>query len=316
MIPIELEDIFNDECYFDIYEDEMNTFDYDLWETRRDVKNYNISYKNGTIKKLYEADGINLIDINNVIGNDISYRFSDKIYNFDDNIGMMKLYMALYLTRNYINFNDKGEYIIFKFYLYDNEDKYYDIEIELKINKKILVDKHKKPLINSNYLLDHLILKAFIKLSKTMNIDINDINVNSLVGICRRGKLYKMNINENVKFSNMDHTIDDLLNDSNKDIYQKAKQCAWISDNIINIINGNDFIPYNECDKTIYKLFKNENLMGITIKNSFLYLIEDMKVNEYGRLKVCFRNIFQENTIDMNFDTFIDGIDKIGILLK
>lgn len=326
----------NNRCDINVKSDDKNTFKYELWEKNIDTynKNINVSTPNIDWEDNFEyclafTDGskmdIVLKAMTNMFDNKtilimtkyIKYKFAKDVHGFNQQIPMIKLFMSVYMSRKYIKYCRLNNGAIqFTFYLYNKKTECYDKQINLIVDTKIIVDKANKPIvIESESMLDHLILKAFIKLSNIMKINIKNINVNSLVGACRGGYLYKVNIDQNVNINSLDHTIDDLLNNANKDMVQKINQCSWVSDNIIRAISGEDTEPYNCYADMIFNMHKKNMLLGITIGNSFMYIINNMKVGECGSLTLGFHNLFNCKDIDVSFQNVIHGMNQIGIIV-
>jgi hypothetical protein len=262
--------------------------------------------------------------------NNIKYKFTNTIDNLDNQYAMIKLYMAVQLSRKYVkyekinNFNYK-----FTFYLYEgenlSEDNKYDYnvglqhqyikEINIYTNSDILVDHNNEPIIvKSDDIIDHILLKVFIKLCNIMKISIKDLNVNSLVAICRGGLLLKLNISKDVQLDTMTFAADEISQED-MSIMQKLDQCTWASDNIIKTLIGEEMKPFNCYAQMIYNLYKNDNLLGMSLSNSLLYIISDMSTEINGTLKIKFKNIFKYQEIELDFSNIIFGMNQIGLII-
>lgn len=339
MIPAKFSTVINDKCDVNIKMDTRNTFSYDKWkanisnyketimapqkdegsgETWVDGFKFNINYTDGTDMEVEPKLLPERFNDKTILfmTEQIKYKFTKGVYGFNHQIPMIKLFMAVHMSRKHVKYcrlNDGA--IKFTFKMFDAESESYSEVVELCVDNRILVDSQGLPVvIESNSMLDHLLLKAFIKLSNIMKINIKDINVNSLVAMCRGGYLYKINLSKNVDVSSLDFTIDDLLDNTNQDMIQKINQCSWVSDNIIRAISGEDTVPYNCYAEMIHNLHKQGTLLGITIGNSFMYIIDRLVVGECGGLSIFFHNIFNCKEIEVSIQNVIHGMNQIGVI--
>jgi hypothetical protein len=339
MYPAQLLPMITSQCKVKVKLDTKNSYNYKKWlqatkmlNTTDLIKgiesnvdwvdkfNFRLKYTDGDSIQLKTIDASLLFDKKTimVMTDQIKYTFSKGNYVINQQIPMIKLFMGIHMARKYIKYTKLNNNVIkFTFYLYQESTCAYDKEVYVYVDDRILVDQNNDPIVvNSISMLDHLLLKGLIKISNILDISIKDMNVNSLVGMCRGGKLYGMHIDKNIDIESMDFTIDDLMNDTSKNIAQKIEQCSWVSDNILSVLTGVEARPYNFYAAMIQDLYKNGMLLGITISNSYLYIITNMWTGQYGNLVLEFYNIFTGGTIKIDFVSVMHGMGQIGIIIK
>lgn len=359
MIPIKLAEIIrknncDNDINIEIIPDIHNSYDYNLWNkyvecidydnimkkrNNRWIDNhkYVLEYTSGEYMKIHTEK----INLTNDINCKIKYHFSkiNGSYSTDQQIPMIKLFMCVFIARKYVKYSSHNDgFIVFHFKLYNKITNTYDKCVNIVVNDKILVDSDNKPIIiDSDILIDHLLLKAFIKLSNIMRISIKDININSLINICRFGnddksdnitnipnitnitKLsnYKININKSLITSipdiefNVNKILDECCDDNPIEL---AKQSAWIAENIMSIIMDNDTRPYNKYASLFYDLFKMGMINSVVVENTYFNIIINVSSDQYGSMIIKFYNIFTGGIVDIKFETILYQLNQICIV--
>lgn len=357
MLPIKLSSIV-EQCQIDVKSDTRNTYSFDRWPQshRSDDKSYvessqipmshpmnpenerntmtreslcsdvvcpyYLHYADGEAMSLRVVDPEPMFDKKSILTmtSDIKYRFSNKVYEIDRQISMIKLFIAVYIARKIVKYNIINENSIeFTFYLYNHETNLYDKRIPMILDTQILVDNSGLPIIiQSKSLLDHLLLKGFIKLSNIMNINIKDINVNSLICASVGGALYKLSVPQHIasNLESIEFTVENVLLNRCETQEETEIQSTWISDNILKVIIGDEVTPYNEYAKLVHDLYKNNMLLGMSLSNSFMYIVSNMWTDQYGGLNIRFYNIFTGTDIEISFASVIYGLGQIGVMCK
>jgi hypothetical protein len=332
MLPVNLVSLIRkNNCKIDVNCDTKNTYNYKYWENNKEKNSlindfdYHLKYTDGedmtinlTDPDTYVSKELTMIGDNT--GTKIVYHFSNKVYDLNKQIPMLKLFMAVYLTRNHAKYTiNDNKTITFNFTLYNDDTLKYSSKIDVTIDNRILTGDDGQPIVvKSESFIDHMLLKAFVKLSNVMGVVISDINVNSLVGVVRGGGLFKLSLDPEVMVdvSSMKFNVEDVLNETCDTVEQKEERSTWISENVLKTIMGMEVIPYNNYAKCLYELFKNDMLIGITIGNSFFYIITDMIGTQYGSMIIKFYNIFTGGTIDLDFATVIYGMSRLGVVVN
>ncbi|VBB18486.1 hypothetical protein YASMINEVIRUS_949 [Yasminevirus sp. GU-2018] len=335
--------ITENECSIDVKQDIRNNYSYNKWidsqSDQIDEHSYSLCYTDGSEMRLSLTENTNLKDdlsVERSKTTNMKYRFSNRVYDLSQQIPMIKLFIAVLIARKYvecavddclINTNsedNKGTVnginrkIKFLFNLYNDETGAYDKRIDIVVDDRIIVDDSKKPIvIDSESMLDHLLLKAFIKLSNIMKVSIKDINVNSLVAVCRGGRLYKLSLDSQSsnRLQNSEFTVTSLLNDSSPNMVEKERQSTWISNNIMKAILGEDTKPYNNYAKLLFELFSSEMVLGVTVNESFLYYITGLTCDQVGGMCIMFYNIFTGKDVSISFETVAYGLNQIGVIV-
>lgn len=348
MLPTKLSSILNNEqCLVNTVLDNKNTYSYDKWSEISNIRNindvdemdnYKLQYNDNKLMRVKLIDSGLLFDKSiPAMKSNIKYKFSHNqasqvvtsltcktpkgsetlFYDTHKQMPMIKLFIAVYLIRKIIKYTIlDNKSIDFIFYLFNADTDLYDKKISLNVDGQILVDDLNHPIIiDSPSLFDHLLLKAIIKLSNIMKLNIGDININSLVCACTGGGLFKMTIPDN-NLESIEFTVEDILQNSCNTDEETEKQSSWISDNIIRVIMGDKIIPYNNYAKIVYELYVNNMLFNISLNNSLIYIISDMWTNQYGDLIIKFYNIFTGTDIDVGFSSMIHGLNYLGVICK
>lgn len=274
-------------------------FDYELFYV--DGEKVELCVENSTHKYEKKTRPLSLI----ILDKKLNYNYPNKTYNISKQIPLIKLFVGVLLSNKYVRFKVlRDDRLRFHFNLYNPSTLNYDEPIHIDVDKRLILDKNGNPVIlNSSCLLDHLLLKAFIKLSTLMNIDIKNININSLVGICRGGKLYSLKIDKMIK--------DDFIDvESNQNTDVESNQNTDVFKSTANWSN----ISYNNYGAFIYNLFKQNMLIGLTIMDSFFYCVSSINIDENNGFKIYFYNIFTGSTVPLNFETIMIGLTKISVL--
>jgi len=416
MLPIDLMTILGKYlCDITINNDAHNSYDYDDWpktDTDANIRSnidsnwiddhkYTLSYTDGSMMEIHTTSTSTSTPSTNTHINSNSkmiFHFSDSMYDREldstlngtlnntysitQQMPMIKLFMGVLISRKYVNYSiDKDSVsnsaIKFHFNLYNKETNVYDKPIDIIVDDRILLDNRDKPIIiDSTNVIDHLLLKAFIKLSNMMNIPIKNININSFVGLCKGHSLYKLKINHQVmdNLADMCFMVKNIHDDSplsspsssstnltpqlsslipltsflpGSNVVSNAvsnrsktklktktktesistnikqidkhkqieieKQSTWISNNIMDLLTGEEPRPYNNYAAMVYDMFKQDILLGITIRDSFMYIITNVASDNHGVMKIRFYNIFTGNDIDLEFETVMYGINQIAL---
>ena len=324
-----LKSIIHSNCKLKIKDDIQNTYSYDKWPEDKlrhnyekkdwiDDHKYTLSYDNGRniVNSLAEPDKYfteHLI----VLTDKIKYKYSKPQFNMLDQISMIKLFMAVILTRKVVKYKVlENKAVRFTFYLFNKSTSHYDKEVLLTVDNRVIIDDNSEVVVtDSESLLDHLLLKAFIKLSNIMKINPKSCNVNSLVGICKGGKLFKLSINKDVDVNSLIYTVDSLLNDEEDTLDDKMKQCTWLHDNIFRSAYGQSLHAYNEYSLSIQRLYEADALIGMTMGDSFIYIINNVIVEQNGGMYVIFSNIFGGKKIRISIETIMNCVNQIGVII-
>lgn len=331
----ELNELLNDSCKINV-ETPINIYNLNKYKNNNEeylsiIKDNNLKFEDDfeyTIKNFHVRllDVIKCKKITNTFNpaEKINYTGSNIVNN--SNLYFIKLFTSILISREYVDFeyNPNKGIAKFIFYLSENNNNIFDKEIEIIVDDKIIVDKNNKPIIlDSPFLQDHLLLKAFIKMNLIFKVNEKNTNINSYCSLALGGTAYVLNFDSFEHLINSTHSIQEILNDSNNsnnsnnklDFYEKTKQCNYISDTIIRAIQGLDIKPYNSYAETIFSLYEHNCLLGISFKDSLIYHIDSMRVDDYAKLYITFTNIFGENNIELSFETIQYGISKISVLI-
>jgi len=312
-IPNELREIIDKRCKINIKKEINNDFDYKNLK-KEEIIGYELKYGDDLLTEIEDHNQTRPIIMTN---NKIKYKYTSKNkYSLDNQIPMMKLFMGVYIGRKYIKYEKINDEYVFLFNLFNNKTERYDYEYKLKVNDKILVNNKSEPIIiDGGNKLDYLLLKSFIKLCNMMSVKIDNVDINALVGICKGGQIYRIEIDKSIDINNMYFSVSELLDGNINDNREKQEQCYWLSENIMNSIIGEEVIPYNPYSRMIYLLNRNKNLIGITLRDSLMYVIKGIDQEEYGNISIRYLNMFNGDDIKIGMDSLIYGLKHISIVM-
>ena len=290
--------------------DIKNDYNYNLWKEKknRNIDDSKFKYILRTIDNRYINYSLENFNPNKIKDSKLYYKLYNN--NIIEQIPFIKLFIITYFVRNRIVYHKKYNNYTFTFNLYNDITRLYDKQVYITVNNKILTHKNQILFINSNKLIHYLIFKAILKLSNILDINIKNINVNSLIcsSISSNNKLLKLSFfdKNKDKINNSYYNIDDMhLSSKNRILINKYK---WS-------IKYIKVKPYNKYADMIYFLFKNNYILGITIGNTLFYIIENMTISENGELILHYYNIIRGNTINLPLSNIIKTIGYIGIIL-
>lgn len=277
-----------------------------IWE---DEFEYNFKKREPTrLCRFNKIKGIRNKKINPV--KNIRYKNNNNVAN----IHLIKIYFAILISREFVEFThneDKGV-AKFTFNLLDKES--HNKKVDVCIDDRILVDKNNNSIIiESPFLQDHLLLKALLKLNKILKVD--NTSIISYCSLIIGGIPFILEVDNLSDILILEHSIDDLLDDKPLSILEKAQQCNYISDTIMRAIGGLDMKPYNIYAETLFNLYENNVLVGITLKDSLMYKVDNMRVTDTGKLFITFSNIFGGKNVEVSFENIQYALSKISVLI-
>lgn len=260
----------------------------------------------------------NLLEYDNVKdkydGDDLKYKLINS--NNIEQIPMIKLFMVIYLVRSYIEYERRDDKYIFKFYLNDKDNK--KKKIKISVNNKIMTNNNRALFIWSSNEIDYILFKALVKICNLFELNIRDVDISQLVGICSKSNIGCMklkNLNTRKEYFYIDSELNSKKNLNINELKMKILQDKWLSNNMFEIIMNKTVDPINEYSKYIYEMFRLDMIVGITMGSNFLFIIDDMFVSELGELEMNMLNIFTGKFIKFKIGSLINNIDKIILKL-
>ena len=202
-------------------------------------------------------------------------------------------------------------------------------------------------------MLIHLYMKALILLVKTIEIDLERANVNSFVGAARGGRLYKVSLDSSVDIDTVDLSLRDVAKRKAKENQHRTRNNSlengfadidnaiiW-TDNIFEALamfnpeykykrTRDDYAnklsqranrkkastPYSNYSRMIKNMYDSDCLIGVMGGNTFLYMVHDIRVPiSTSDLIISFVNPLRGNPIDVNIQSVLSGIQRMGLVL-
>ena len=74
-------------------------------------------------------------------------------------------------------------------------------------------------------------------------------------------------------------------------------------------------IPYSAYSIMFKNLFESNTLIGITAGNTFLYVVQELEVDDTGDLIFHFLNPVRGNLIKVGIHTLLSGMKRLGLIL-